>query len=325
MSTGRNRLPRVGMKPSKVNGLLTDRTEFYRRELFRIIKGMFTIECPDDWNKDYVLNTLIHTGYIAVSNSFAGVLPFYCTFIGYNYTRFPVDVRVVIPQSHGREFDFTSHLGEDAELIYLNWEGDMRFWNFREIVDVFAQRLASCDAGIDVNIMNSRLAYVGEAETKAQAEAIKTAFDKVSEGEPLIVYRSDSLATQHLQLFFNNAKNNYIADLLQDTKRSIMNEFLTLIGINNANTDKKERLVTNEVEANDEEIGINAEEMCRNLCDCCKRVKSTLGVDLRIDLVYSRLSREEQQEEEMQQQMKLAQQSTRVDQKGAQNDSKRNS
>ena len=37
-----------------------------------------------------------------------------------------------------------------------------------------------------------------------------------------------------------------------------MSEFLTEIGVNNANTEKRERLTDNEVEANDSEIQLNA-------------------------------------------------------------------
>lgn len=50
--------------------------------------------------------------------------------------------------------------------------------------------------------MNSRMAYVAEAETKAQAESIKLAYDKVSNGEPLVVYRKDvSLNSTGLNVF----------------------------------------------------------------------------------------------------------------------------
>ena len=98
--------------------------------------------------------------------------------------------------------------------------------------------------------MNSRMAYVAEAETKAQAESIKLAYDKVSNGEPLVVYSKDvSLNSTGLNVFFNNVKQNYIADMVQDSKRTIINEFLTAIGVNNANTDKRERRVTGEVDA----------------------------------------------------------------------------
>lgn len=46
----------------------------------------------------------------------------------------------------------------------------------------------------------------------------------------------------------------YIVDKLDDHKHQIWYEALTLLGINNANTDKRERLITDEVQSNDDLI-----------------------------------------------------------------------
>ena len=59
----------------------------------------------------------------------------------------------------------------------------------------------------------------------------------------------DALPIQRLPV-----RENYITTDVQDAKRSIMNEFLTAIGVNNANTDKRERLISNEVDANNAEL-----------------------------------------------------------------------
>ena len=44
----------------------------------------------------------------------------------------------------------------------------------------------------------------------------------------------------------------YLIDKLDIHKHEIFNEALTVLGIDNANTDKKERLITNEVESNEQ-------------------------------------------------------------------------
>ena len=48
-------------------------------------------------------------------------------------------------------------------------------------------------------------------------------------------------------------------------KRRIMNEFLTRIGINNANMDKKERMITSEVESNTEETDAGISHWYQNI------------------------------------------------------------
>ena len=54
---------------------------------------------------------------------------------------------------------------------------------------------------------------------------------------------------------------DFVADKILDFKHEIKNELLTDLGINNSNTDKKERLISNEVDSNNLEIKINKEVM----------------------------------------------------------------
>ena len=265
--------------PKHVNGQLALRTGYYRAQLRRIIKGIFEVKCPIEWNIDYMLNLLLFEGYVLITETSAGILPIRSAIYGYNYTGFPTDVNIAVPVLG----DFDRRIGVNSELIYLEWAQTANFYTFNQMVQIFAEKLASCDAAIDVNVMNSKLAYIAESDTKGQAETIKKIIDQVNEGEPLVVYRKDSLATSGLQLLTNNLKQNYIAIDLQDTKRTLYNEFLTALGINNANTDKKERLLTSEVDSNDEELVVNMALIEENIERCLKRVKK-LYPDLELDI-----------------------------------------
>ena len=53
-----------------------------------------------------------------------------------------------------------------------------------------------------------------------------------------------------------DTKAEFIADKLQDYKKGIWNELLTFLGINNLN-EKKERMVTDETNQNNEVINLN--------------------------------------------------------------------
>ena len=56
---------------------------------------------------------------------------------------------------------------------------------------------------------------------------------------------------------FANVKQTFIADDVMLLRRKIVNDFLSDIGINNANLDKRERLNEQEVNANNEEVRFN--------------------------------------------------------------------
>lgn len=270
-------------EPRNVNALFTVRTEYYRKELQKIVKAIFEIKCPDDWDEDYILNTLIYDGYFIIANGGGiGTNAFKCGLRGVNYMQNPVTALVTLP--YIKQFERT--IGEDCTLFFLEREPNQTYYNFGQKINIFAQRLANADGSIDVNLLNSRLGYVVEAETKAQAETIKLIYDKITSGEPMVVYRKDAvLGSSGLNAFFGNVKQMYIANDVLDTKRTIMNEFLTSIGINNANTDKKERLITNEVNANNVEMMANTLVWKRNLEKAnakCRKMFSDIDFSIKL-------------------------------------------
>ena len=68
------------------------------------------------------------------------------------------------------------------------------------------------------------------------------------------------------------SKENFVADVVQNEKLQIMNEFLTTIGINTANTTKREREIVDEVNANNIERQANIKLWKQNVEECCDKV-----------------------------------------------------
>lgn len=269
--------------PRNVEGQRAVRTEFYRGELARIIKGCFKLKCPNYCDVDYVLNNMIYSGYLIITDTPVGVIPLTGTLTGYNYQNVQTKAIIHVPVLK----TMRRTIGKDCELVYLERNSRRMFYNYNMLIDIYAQKLASLDAGIEVNVLNSKLAYVAEAESKAQASTIKTLFDRITEGEPMVCYRKDSLSGQPLNLLFNNLKQNFIVNDMQDAKRSVINEFLTMLGVNNANTDKKERLITSEVASNSQELKCNTELFRNNLKNCMEKVHKLFpNFDFELELQF---------------------------------------
>ena len=87
--------------------------------------------------------------------------------------------------------------------------------------------------------------------------------------------------------YFLNVKNIYIGNDLLLTKRSIMNEFLTEIGINNANTDKRERLNSDEVNANNSEVRCTIVRFIDTLNECARKINENPNFDDITNLHFS--------------------------------------
>ena len=81
---------------------------------------------------------------------------------------------------------------------------------------------------------------------------MKNVMMKYDGNEPFIFGNKDFNIGNRLNAI--DTKTPYIIDKLELHKHNIWDEFLTFIGINNANTDKKERLITAEAESNNDLI-----------------------------------------------------------------------
>lgn len=86
----------------------------------------------------------------------------------------------------------------------------------------------------------------------------------------------------------------FIADKIMDYKKEIWNEALTYLGINNIQTEKKERLITSEANQNNELINLNLQSYLAPRLQACKEFNEYFGltgtdkeisVRLRSDLV----------------------------------------
>ena len=229
---------------------------YYVNNLFRKAMSIYEFDgIPENWDYDYFLSNLLAQGFIAITDTKLGVLPLRCGIAGVNVFNHPTDVIIANPilGNIQRKIDV------DAALVKIAY-------NYRGIMDIvyrYAEMLASCDASITVNLQNSKVAFIGLVESKQQANSMKLMYDIISRGEPAVFVKGSQINSD--TILYNHVKENFVAGDIQLLKRKIMSEFLTEIGVNNANTDKRERLTDNEVEANDSEIQLNASYWLENI------------------------------------------------------------
>ena len=70
---------------------------------------------------------------------------------------------------------------------------------------------------------------------------------------------------------------------LQVQKHMILNEVFTDLGVNNANMDKKERMVANEVEANNEQVKACEDVMLKARQEACKQINRIFGTNISVE------------------------------------------
>lgn len=259
--------------PSDVDGVFNASALYYRMYLLRKIFAIFDFKgLPKTWDRDYFLTRLFLDGTMCITDTEMGVLPLRCSYYGVNVFEHPTNCTIANPVLGS----FDREIGTDCVLLKLQYDY-MGVW---PILNRYATLLAMCDSSLSVTLMNSKAAFIGMAESKAQAETMKKMFDDISSGRPAVFVNEN--AVNPAKFFFNNVKQNFVGEEIQTVKRSIINEFLTEIGINNANTDKRERLNADEVNANNSEIGCNVQHWLDNIRDGLREVKEMFGIDITV-------------------------------------------
>ena len=257
-------------RPADVDGVLNTSAYYYRLYLLKKLFGRFGFTgIPEGWDEDYMLETLFMEGYFTVCDTEAGVLPLKCGLTGINVFNKPTTVVVANPVLG----NFERIIDVDCVVCQLqpNYEG------VYPLINRYATMLAMCDSSIAVNLMNTKASFIFGASNKAQAETLKKMYDKISCGEPAI-FTKDGLNPENMYVI--PAKQNFIADDVQILKRKIIAEFLTEIGINNTNLDKRERLTDNEVEANDQEVVANIQCWIDNIGWGINKINRMFGLNI---------------------------------------------
>lgn len=270
--------------PSTIHVHDTALARFFKRYLLQQAISVFKWHIPKTWDKDYFLYCLYLFGYISVINTDRfGVIPQHCTLTGYGVFYQPTDVIVANPLFKRSAMRAT--IGVNCELIKLQLD----YGSILDLINYYGDLMALAAESAGVNLINTKLAYLFAAGSKAASETFKKIYDKIASGEGMAVYDKallDENGELNIQMFNQNLKNTYIAgDILSDL-RKYKDEFLTVIGINNANTDKKERLITDEVNANNEETHALADLWLEQLKECCEKVNTMFGLNITVDWRY---------------------------------------
>ena len=262
-----------GRKPTDVHGIDNVETAYYYQYLLRLVKGIFDIKVPEHWDSDFLLDCLLLDGVFGIFEHNSEPLAMNCQPYGVNMYYKPTSFNIANPVLG----NFSKEIGTTGEIIYLeeNPNGGGTFRTIRPLLTNYAYKLAACDKCIDQSLMNSGVVAIFSASDKKVAESYKAMYDDMTEGRPAVfVDETLGMASSNSRnLQYTPAKDNYICDKVQIEKRCIIEEFLTAIGVNNANTDKRERLNSAEVNSNNQECYVATEVWRRNLKETSEKAK----------------------------------------------------
>ena len=265
--------------PSTVHVKNSRLRNYFRKYLLQKAMSVFKWTIPDEWDKDYFLYTLYCRGFISILYTDRyGVICQECAPGGFNLYYRPSYVIVTNPLIKN-----TLTLNIDSQCVLLKLQPD--YSSIMDIVGFYADQLALCAEALGMNLVNTKSATVFGAESKAQAEAYKKMYDNTSEGDPAVVIGKKLLnddGTPNWFPFTQHIKESYVASDVLSDMRKIEAMFDTEIGIPNANTDKRERLIADEVNANNVETATRCELWMETLQKGIDKANAMFSLDMSV-------------------------------------------
>lgn len=272
------------ISPSTIHVKNTALANYFRRYLLEKALSVFKWDIPKTWAKNYFLYVLYCYGYIGIVNTDKfGIIPQEGVLAGYDVFYQPTHITVTNPLLPGF---LRQRIGVDCGLIKLQPD----YGGIVDIIGYYADMMALCAETAGVNLVNSKLSFVFPASGKTQAESYKKMFDNVASGQPAVFTDKslfDDTGKPAWTPFSQNVQQNYITDKVLSDMRKIEAMFDTDIGIPSANTDKRERLITDEVNANNVETASKCELWLETLKEGIAETQAlfpdvTISVDWRV-------------------------------------------
>ena len=190
---------------------------------------------------------------------------------GINIYNEPIDLE---PESTGLTEPKTYKNGIDAVLIKNN---DLSIPTLPTL-QLYAYRLADLTRTQDVNITAQKTPILIITSDR-QKLTMKNVFNQWSGNEP-VIYGDKEMNIDGVKVLKTDAP--IVFDKIQIQKHQLWNEVMTFLGVNNANQDKKERLVDDEVQANNEQVKISLDVMLKARQSACSEINRIFGTNIKV-------------------------------------------
>lgn len=155
-------------------------------------------------------------------------------------------------------------------LVQNNWDRTPTAGS----MELFAYRLYEAERTADVNIKAQKTPILLLCNEK-QRIMVENMYNQYNGNQPAMFGDTNQLNENSIKSINTNAP--YIADKIMDYKKEIWNEALTFLGVNNIMVDKKERLITDEANSNNELINLNLQSFLAPRQEACKQFNEKFG------------------------------------------------
>ena len=163
----------------------------------------------------------------------------------------------------------------DSVIIYNN----MLHTNAMLNVEIYAKRLYEFDQIIDVNAKAQKTPVLLSCN-ETERLTMKNLYMKYDGNQPFI-FGDKNINPNSLKVLKTDAP--YVADKIMQLKTQVWNEALTYLGISNVTTQKKERMVTDEIMGSMGGIIASRYSRLESRKQACEKINEMFGLDIDVE------------------------------------------
>lgn len=144
---------------------------------------------------------------------------------------------------------------------------------------LYANRISESQRTADVNVLAQKTPIMIRT-SQDQVLTMENLFNQYTGNTPLIIGNKEQMTESQFEKVELSA--DFKAKDIMTYKRELLNEFFTTIGIDNANTDKKERMITGEIESNNEQVERALLNMLISRQDAVKKINAMFKTKIEV-------------------------------------------
>ena len=246
---------------------------YYYDRLKELAISCFEYEnLPDSIDERFMELTLFEKGMCVFFED--DVLGYLCLPVAtngrWNVYNIPKYYRAYASNSYNKKLSY-----KDSVLMYNN----MLHQNSINKCEMFARKLYDIDQTIEVNVRAQKTPILIQCEEN-QRLTMQNLY-KEYDGNSPVIYGNKGLNTNALAVLKTDAP--YLADKLYELKNETWNEALTYLGIPNVNIQKKERLVTDEVQRSQGGTIASRNSRLKSRRKALEMINDMFGLDIKVD------------------------------------------
>lgn len=236
-----------------------DKINFYRNLLYRDVIGLFEWSgLPEEIPTDYLEQVLIKSGmamFFYEPDTF-GYMVLSCGVRGFNVYQQPVIAFATAPNTEGNQvryerrvmYNYTPNLDPTAGCVLI--KNDYSGEPLTRIVEFYAYRMALVQQAFDTNALWQNCPVVFSVADDKTRLSIEKLFTDITTGRPWVIVNELLVAEENAKPGL--VETPFLLDKLLDTLNELRYKFHEAVGINTPGVDKKERLLTGEIESTEQ-------------------------------------------------------------------------